>query len=157
MTTLKEIIEKINAGTATATDYEELAKLSKEQATEKKAVETAAQDIIKKIKEAKIDPQILTNLLAQEELIILPKIEKKEEKIIIFEAPITTKAGRSSTFKVWAGRDMSALAGDTRQYWNEIKKNGKQTFINNLNETGKEYYETEKGKKYIDSINFNLN
>lgn len=157
MTTLIEIIEKINAGTATATDYEELAKLSKEQATEKKAVETAAQDIIKKIKEAKIDPQILTNLLAQEELIILPKIEKKEEKIIIYEVPITTKNNRSSTFKVWAGRNMNALAGDTRQYWNEIKKSGKQTFINNLNEIGKKYYETEQGKKYIDSINFNLN
>jgi hypothetical protein len=99
----------------------------------------------------------LTNLLAQEELIILPKIEKKEEKIIIYEVPITTKNNRSSTFKVWAGRNMNTLAGDTRQYWNEIKKSGKQTFINNLNETGKKYYETEEGKKYIDSINFNLN
>ena len=155
MTTLTEIIAKINTGTATATDYEELAKLSKEQATEKKAVETAAQDIIKKIKEAKIDPQILTNLLAKEELIILPKSSKKEEKIIIFEVPITTKNNRSSTFKVWAGRNMNILAGDTRQYWNEIKKNGKQFFINNLNNEGKAYYETEEGKKYIDSINFN--
>lgn len=155
MTTLTEIIAKINAGTATATDYEALAKLSTAEASEKKKVETAAQDIIKKIKEAKIDPQILTNLLAKEELIILPKSSKKEEKIIIFETPITTKAGRSSSFKVWAGRNMNVLAGDARDYWNEIKKNGKQFFINNLTNDGKKYFETEEGKKYIDSINFN--
>ncbi|HHU94374.1 MAG TPA: hypothetical protein GXX62_04790 [Alcaligenaceae bacterium] len=154
MATLKEIIEKVNSGTATAKDFELLATLSKEQATEKKAVETAAQDIIKKIKDAKIDPQILTNLLVTEELIILPKVAKKEEKVIIFETPITTKAGRSSSFKVWKGRDLNTLAGDTRNYWNEIKRNGKQYFINNLNEEGKKYYETEEGKKYIDSIIF---
>lgn len=155
MTTLTEIIAKINSGSATAKDYELLATLSKEQAAGIKQSETAAQEIIKKIKDAKIDPKILTNLLAQEELIILPKSAKKEEKIIIFETPITTKAGRSSSFKVWAGRNMNVLAGDAREYWNEIKKNGKQFFINNLTEEGKKYFETEEGKKFINSINFN--
>lgn len=154
MTTLNEIIAKISTGTATAKDYELLATLSKEQAAEKKAVETAAQEIVKKIKEAKIDPQVLTNLLAQENLIILPKTSKKEEKLIIFETPITTKAGRSSSFKIWAGRNLNILAGDAREYWNEIKKNGKQYFLNNLNEDGKKFAETEDGKKYINSINF---
>lgn len=154
MATLKELFEKINNGTATAKDYETLASLSTVEAEEKKKVETVAQDIIKKIKEAKIDPKILTNLLAKEELIILPKIEKKEEKVIIFEEQITTKMGRSSSFKVWKGRNLNVLASDAKDYWNEIKKNGKQYFINHLNEKGKEYYETEEGKKYIDSINF---
>lgn len=50
MTTLQELFAKVQAGTATATDFEQISKLSKAQAEEHKKVETTAKDLIESIK-----------------------------------------------------------------------------------------------------------
>lgn len=152
MATLQEILVRVQSGNATATDYEELSKLSKAEADSKKKVEASAKTLIASIKDAKIDPQILTNLLAQEGLIILPKVEAPVTKLNIIEFPVTTKEGRSSTFKVWAGRDCAVLTADAKKYWDTLKAKGFDYFVENLNADGKKYYETEEGKKYINGL-----
>ena len=73
MATLQELFTKVQNGTATADDYAELAKLSKAKADTQKQAEAQAKTLIATIKDAKIEPQILTNLLVSEGLIILPK------------------------------------------------------------------------------------
>ena len=152
MATLSEILVRVQNGTATANDYEELSKLSKAEADTKKKVEASAKTLITTIKDANIAPQILTNLLAQEGLIILPKMATTETKVVILEEAITTKEGRSSTFKVWKGRDCKALTADAKTYWTNLKGKGKDYFIGKLNAEGKAYYETDEGKKYIDGL-----
>lgn len=152
MATLQDILVRVQNGTATATDYEELSKLSKAEADSKKKIEASAKALITTIKEAKIDAQVLTNLLAQEGLIVLPKVEAPEEKLFILEEPITTKAGRQSNFKIWAGRDCSILTADAKEYWTALKAKGFDYFIANLNAEGKKYYETDEGKKYINGL-----
>ena len=149
MATLTELLIIIQSGKATAEDYEALAKLSNETATAKKKIESQASNLIAEIKKAKIDPQLLTNLLDKEGLIILPKAE---DKTPIHETPTTTKAGRASSFKIWKGRDVSKLTGVALENWQIVKNKGKQNFIDTLTAEGKEYYQTEEGKKYIDSI-----
>ncbi|MBW3502251.1 hypothetical protein [Janthinobacterium sp. NKUCC08_JDC] len=56
-----------------------------------------------------------TNLLASEGLIILPKVEASEQKIVILEHAVKTKKGRPSKFKVWIGRDCNALTADAKK------------------------------------------
>ncbi|WP_176323140.1 hypothetical protein [Burkholderia vietnamiensis] len=150
--TLQDLFAKVQNGTATADDYAELAKLSKAKADAQKQAEAQAKTLIATIKDAKIEPQILTNLLAQEGLIILPKSATTETKVVIVEEAITTKEGRSSTFKVWKGRDCKALTADAKNYWTALKGKGKDYFIGKLNAEGKAYYETDEGKKYIDGL-----
>lgn len=152
MATKIELFIKVQNGTATASEIEELAKLLKEEATSKKKIEDGAKTLIAEIKKANIEPQTLTNLLASEGLIVLPKIEGKEEKIIIAEEPITTKAGRSSTFKIWLGRDVNALTADAKEYWTALKGKGFEYFKTILTEEGKAQYEKEDGKKYINGL-----
>lgn len=152
MATLQEVLFKVQSGSATASDFEELAKLSKAEADSKKKIEATAKELIESIKNAKVDPKTLTNLLAKEGLIILPTVQTQQAKTVIIEEPVTTKEGRSSTFKVWAGRDCVALAGDAKSYWTALKGKGFDYFIANLNAEGKKYYETEEGKKYINSL-----
>lgn len=152
MATLTELLIIIQSGKATAEDYEALAKLSNETATAKKKIESQASTLIAEIKKAKIDPQILTNLLEKEGLIILPELPKPEDKTPIHETPTTTKAGRSSSFKIWKGRDVSKLTGVALENWQMVKGKGKQNFIDTLTNEGKAFYDTEDGKKYIDKI-----
>ncbi|WP_175971626.1 hypothetical protein [Burkholderia sp. BCC0322] len=152
MATLQELLTKVQNGTATATDYEELSKISKAEADTKKKAEAQAKTLIDTIKDAKIEPQILTNLLASEGLIILPKTATTETKVVIVEEAIKTKEGRSSTFKVWKGRDCKALTADAKTYWTNLKGKGKDYFISKLNAEGKAYYDTDEGKKYIDGL-----
>ena len=152
MATIQEILVKIQNGTAIASDYEELAKLSNEQAEVQKKAEATAKSLIETIKKAKIEPKILTNLLASEGLIVLPEIKNNEGKTVIIEEPITTKEGRSSKFKIWVGRDVGSLVGDAKTYWTNLKAKGKDYFIKNLNADGQKYYETEDGKKWIESL-----
>lgn len=152
MVTLQEVIFKVQNGTATAEDYAELAKLSAEKGEAQKKAEASAKALIDSIKKAKIEPKILTNLLASEGLIILPEVQTPETKNIILEEGITTKEGRSSKFKIWAGRDCVALTGDAKGYWTTLKAKGFDYFISNLNADGKKYYETEEGKKYINGL-----
>lgn len=152
MATLQELFTKVQNGTATADDYAELAKLSKAKADTQKQAEAQAKTLIATIKDAKIEPQILTNLLASEGLIILPKTATTETKVVIVEEAITTKEGRSSTFKVWKGRDCKALTADAKTYWTNLKSKGKDYFISKLNAEGKAYYDTDEGKKYIDGL-----
>lgn len=152
MATMQEILVKIQNGTAIASDYEELAKLSNEQAEVQKKAEATAKSLIETIKKAKIEPKILTNLLASEGLIVLPEIKNNEGKTVIIEEPITTKEGRSSKFKIWVGRDVHLLVGDAKNYWTNLKAKGKDYFIKNLNADGQKYYETEEGKQWIDGL-----
>lgn len=151
MATLQEILVKINNGSALASDYEELAKLSKVEAENKKKVEATAKNIIDEVRKANIEPTILTNLLAKEGLIVLPE-NKSSEKIVIIEEPITTKEGRSSTFKVWINREVHLLAGDAKNYWTNLKAKGLDYFVKNLNAEGQKYYETQEGKQWIDGL-----
>ena len=152
MSTIQEILVKIQNGTAIASDYEELAKLSNEQAEVQKKAEVSVKSLIETIKKAKIEPKILTNLLASEGLIVLPEIKNNEGKTVIIEEPITTKEGRSSKFKIWVGRDVHLLVGDAKNYWTNLKAKGLDYFIKNLNADGQKYYETEDGKKWIESL-----
>ena len=152
MATIQEILAKIQKGTAIASDYEELAKLSTEQAEIQKKAEATAKSLIDTIKKAKIEPSILTNLLASEGLIVLPEVKSNEGKIVILEEPITTKEGRSSKFKIWVGREVHSLVGDAKNYWTNLKAKGLEYFIKNLNAEGQKYYETEDGKKWIESL-----
>ena len=151
MATLQEILIKISNNTALASDYEELAKLSKAEAENKKKVESTAKNLIEEIKKASIEPTVLTNLLAKEGLIVLPE-NKSSEKIVIIEEPITTKEGRSSTFKVWINREVHLLAGDAKNYWTNLKAKGLDYFVKNLNAEGQKYYETPEGKQWIDGL-----
>ena len=98
MATLQEVLFKVQSGSATASDFEELAKLSKAEADSKKKIEATAKELIESIKNAKVDPKTLTNLLAKEGLIILPTVQTQQAKTVIIEEPVTTKEGRSSTF-----------------------------------------------------------
>lgn len=152
MATLQELFTKVQNGTATADDYAEIAKLSSEKGEAQKKAEASAKALIDSIKKAKIEPQILTNLLASEGLIILPKTATTESKVVIVEEAITTKEGRSSTFKVWKGRDCKALTADAKTYWTNLKGKGKEYFISKLNAEGKAYYETDEGKEYINGL-----
>lgn len=149
---MQEILVKIQSGTATAHDFEELAKLSKAEAESKKKVEASAKSLIANIKEANIEPQLLTNLLAQEGLIVLPKIEASEQKIVILEHAVKTKEGRPSKFKVWIGRDCNALTADAKNYWNDLKNKGKDYFVENLNEEGKKQYEKDEVKQFVNGL-----
>nr|WP_294866804.1 hypothetical protein [uncultured Pseudogulbenkiania sp.] len=151
MATILDITKKIAAGTATADDFAELAKLSQAEADSKKKIEVEAKKVVDFVKKAEIDPQLLTNLLAQEGLIIVAS-NKVDEKTVIVEEPITTKQGRASTFKVWVGRDVNALTSDAKEYWTALKAKGLDYFKSKLNAEGKAYYETEAGKKWIDSL-----
>ncbi|WP_175992221.1 hypothetical protein [Burkholderia vietnamiensis] len=152
MATLQELFTKVQNGTATADDYAELAKLSAEKGEAQKKAEANAKALIDSIKKAKIEPQILTNLLASEGLIVLPKSSTNEEKIVILEEPITTKEGRQSKFKVWIGRDCNALTADAKTYWTALKGKGKDYFVKNLNAEGQKHYQTEEGKKFVDGL-----
>ncbi|ONJ06135.1 MULTISPECIES: hypothetical protein [Burkholderia cepacia complex] len=151
MTTLQELFAKVQAGTATATDFEQISKLSKAQAEEHKKVETTAKDLIESIKKANIAPQLLTNLLAQEGLIIVPKAK---EKLNIFESGKIKFEGneRETTFKVWAGRDFDSETKDVQEKWKVVKAKGKDYFISHLTTEGKTYYETDEGKAYINKL-----
>ncbi|MGS1026787.1 hypothetical protein [Burkholderia glumae] len=152
MSTLQELFAKVQAGTAQASDYEEIAKLSKAQADEQKKAEASAKSLIDTIKKANIAPQILTNLLAGEGLIVLPKTAQSKE--IIFESDKMKFEGndRETVFKVWAGRDFDADTKDVQNKWKSIKGKGKDYFLSKLTPAGKSYYETEAGKKYIDGL-----
>ena len=55
MATIQEILVKIQNGSAIASDYEELAKLSNEQAEIQKKAEATAKSLIDTIKKAKIE------------------------------------------------------------------------------------------------------
>jgi len=150
MSTLQELFAKVQAGTATANDFEQIAKLSKAQAEEHKKVETTAKELIETIKKAAIAPQILTNLLAQEGLIVLP--EQEAEKVIIFESEKMKfpDNDRESTFKVWKGRVFDTKA--VQDKWAVVKAKGKDYFLSHLTTEGKAYYEQDEGKAYIDKL-----
>jgi hypothetical protein len=154
MATLQELFVKVQNGTATADDYAELAKLSAEKGEAQKKAEATAKTLIESIKKAKIEPQMLTNLLASEGLIVLQKTSNNEEKIVILEESVKTKEGRPSKFKVWIGRDCNALTADAKAYWTTLKGKGKEYFISNLNTEGKKLYEAEdqKVKEFIDRL-----
>lgn len=152
MATIQELFVKVQNGTATADDYAELAKLSAEKGEAQKKAEASAKALIDSIKKAKIEPQMLTNLLASEGLIILPKVAGNDEKIVIMEEPITTKEGRQSKFKVWIGRDCNALTADAKTYWNTLKGKGKDYFIKNLNAEGQKQYEKPEVKEFVEKL-----
>lgn len=149
MATKEELFKLVQSGNATASDYEELAKVLKVEATEKKKVEDQAKDLIDSIKKANIDPKVLTNLLAKEGLIQLPN---EPEKIVILEESVRTAKGRESVFKLWIGRDVKALTGDAKKYWDALKAKGKDYFEKNLNADGNAYKQTEEGKKWIEEL-----
>lgn len=153
MATLQELFVKVQNGTATADDYEQIAKISAEKGEAQKKAEATAKTLIDSIKKAKIEPQMLTNLLASEGLIVLPKVAGAEDKIIILEEAIKTKEGRPSKFKVWIGRDCNKLTADAKDYWTALKGKGKDYFINNLNEQGKKLYQEDaKAKEFIEGL-----
>jgi len=149
MATKAELFLKVQNNTATATDLEDLAKLLKAEATTKKQVEDGAKNLIAEIKKANIDPQTLTNLLASENLIVMPK---KDEKVVIAVENIITKKNRKSTFEIWKGRNVNALTADALTYWTNLKTKGFEYFKSILTDEGKAYYETEDGKKYINGL-----
>ncbi len=159
--TLTEVLKKINAGTATAADYEEMAKLSKKEADSLKQVEGNTKALVKTIKDAKIDPSVLTQHLLAEGLIVLPKQKaaKKakvkaaaDDKTPLYETPIKTPSGRDGTFKIWKGRDMKILVNDAKRYWTDIKAKGKEAFIAGLTAEGEAYYATAAGKDWVDGL-----
>lgn len=152
MSTLQELTAKMLAGTATASELEELMKQAKSKAEEQKKVETTAKTLIAEIKKANIAPQILTNLLANEGLIVMPKPAQSKE--IIFESDKMKFEGndRETVFKVWAGRDFDADTKEVQAKWKAVKTKGKDYFLSKLTPAGKAYYETEDGKKYIDGL-----
>lgn len=148
-----ELKIKVFQDTATSDEMEAYLAYMQAKKEETKKAETSAKAIIDSIKKAKIAPQILTNLLANEGLIVLPKIEEKEEKVIVFEKDVTTPKDRASKFKVWAYRPLNLLTGDAKGYWEPIKKEGKDAFVKALNEAGQKLYkEDEKFKKWIDEV-----
>lgn len=147
MATKEDLFKLVQSGNATASDYEELAKVLKAEATEKKKIEDQAKDLIDSIKKAGINPKVLTNLLAKEGLIELPTMEA--EKVVILEEAIRTSKGTASTFKVWIGRDLPALTADAKKYWEGLKAKGMDYFVSKLNEKGKEYYKTTEGQKWV--------
>lgn len=161
--TLAEVLAKINAGNATASDYEELAKLSKKEADSLKQVEGNIKTLVKTIKDAKIDPKALTQHLLADGLIVLPtppKAPKKgrgkaaaaDEKIALHETSIKTPTGRDGTFKIWKGRNMKILVNDAKRHWADIKAKGKEAFIGGLTDEGKAYYATAEGKAWVDGL-----
>ena len=160
--TLVEILAKINAGTATASDYEDMAKLSKKEAESMKQVESNIKTLVKTIKDAKIDPKALTQYLLAEGLIVLPKPKaaKKakvkaaaaDDKTPLYESAIKTPSGRDGTFKIWKGRDMKILVNDAKRYWTDIKAKGKEAFIAGLTAEGEAYYATAAGKDWVDGL-----
>lgn len=154
MATLAELIFKAQSGKATAADFEELAKVSKAQADEQKKAESTATAIIDSIKKAKISPQILTALLANEGLIILPELKQATAKTIIFESDKMKFEGndRETSFKVWAGRKFAEETEPVKAKWSTVKAKGKEYFLSKLTAEGTKYYETEDGKKYIDGL-----
>ena len=154
MATLAELLFKVQSGKAIASDYEELSKLSKAQAEEQKKAESTATAIIDSIKKAKISPQILTALLANEGLIILPELKQATAKTIIFESDKMKFEGndRETSFKVWAGRKFAEETDAVKSKWNVVKAKGKEYFLSKLTAEGTKYYETDEGKKYIDGL-----
>ena len=154
MATLAELLFKVQSGKAIASDYEELSKLSKAQAEEQKKAESTATAIIESIKKAKITPQILTALLANEGLIILPELKQATTKTIIFESDKMKFEGndRETSFKVWAGRKFAEETEPVKAKWAIVKAKGKEYFLSKLTAEGTKYNETEDGKKYIDGL-----
>jgi DNA-binding FrmR family transcriptional regulator len=157
--TLPEVLAKINSGNATASDYEELAKLSKKEADSLKQVEGNIKALIKTIKDAKIDAKVLTQYLLADGLIELPKQLKAAKKAknsggkeVLYETAIKTKSGRDGTFKIWKGRNLKALVNDAKGYWTDIKAKGKDAFIAGLTDDGKAYYATADGKAWVESL-----
>ena len=153
MSTIVELMGLVQAGKATASDLEQLASLAKEQSDSLKKVEQEVSKLVDSIKKAKIAPNILTNILAKEGLIVVPS-DKKEVKTILFESEKMTFAGndRPSSFRVWQGRDFSTETAKARANWGLIKQKGIDYFIAHLTAEGKEYYATPEGKKWIESL-----
>lgn len=154
MATLAELIFKAQSGKATSSDFEELAKLSKAQADEQKNAEKAASTLIDTIKKAKISPQALTSILANEGLIILPETKTATAKTVIFESDKMKFEGndRETSFKVWAGRKFAEETDAVKKKWAVVQAKGKEYFLSKLTAEGTKYYETDEGKKYIDGL-----
>lgn len=128
----------------------ELLKLAEEQEQQEKAMD----GIVKAIEKAKVSPELLTNFLNAKGLIVLPQVKNEGEKIIVYERPITTENGRNSTFKLWLQdgkiRNVSALVGDAKKYWDASKAEGKDKFVSRLTAPkGKEWAESDEGKAFI--------
>lgn len=149
MATFKELMGKVTSGTATAEDLIELGKLASQEGAEKKKIEETALKFIADIKKAKIDPQVLTNMLIKEDLIIIPK--PVGQKTIILEDKVAVE-GKDYTLKIWAGRPLKTATGSLKDKWQALKIKGKDHFVAALTEDGKEFYKTEEGKKYIDNL-----
>lgn len=154
--TINDLLVLVQSGKAIASDYELLAKLSKAQADEHKKAEATATEIIDSIKKASISPTVLTALLHKAGLIVLPEAKEEPSKVVIWESDRIKFDGndRETIFKIWSGRDLVGkdATADTKKKWAVIKQKGKEYFISKLNKDGKDYYETEAGKKYIDSL-----
>lgn len=154
--TLADILAKIQNGTATADEIAQLGTLYTEEQKNKKKSQEAFDKVIADIAKAKIDPVLLFNTLKEKSLITVPVVEVTTStavaKIVIVEEDITTKEGRASKFKIWIGREVNKLTADAKAYWTTLQAKGKDYFVSKLNKDGKAYYETEDGKKWIDSL-----
>lgn len=146
---IQELKMKVMNDEATSEEEEAYAEHLKKSSAEKKKAETSVASIIASLKKANISVKILTNLLAKEGLI---EVEKKEEKIFIFEKAIKTKTDRDGSFKIWVGRDCKALTGDAKKHWEDVKKEGKEAFLKNLNETGQKMKDEAKFKAWIEQV-----
>ena len=151
MTTLQELFAKVQAGTATATDFEQISKLSKAQAEEEHKKVKRRQKTLSRALKGEHRPQLLTNLLAQEGLIIVPKAK---EKLNIFESGKIKFEGneRETTFKVWAGRDFDSETKDVQEKWKVVKAKGKRLFHFSPHDRGK--LTTKQTKAKPTSIKF---
>ncbi|PRD87503.1 MULTISPECIES: hypothetical protein [Burkholderia] len=147
---INDLKMKFLNGTATSEELAQLSAIAQKQAEETKKVESSAKSIVDTIKKAKIAPQILTNLLASEGLIVLPKLE---EKTIVHVSPCKTKTGNDSEFEIWAFRDLVKAQGPTKEYWLNVWKLGKDEFIKALNEDGQKLLKDDpKFVQWIDNI-----
>jgi len=140
------LLSKISSNTATAEEMQQLSVLLNNKAEQQKQEEKAVSKIIEDIKSANIDPQVLTNLLASENLIILP--EPEPEPVTLFNVPYSDKNGNTKYYKWHTGKKAVGL---TAKYYTKLKEATLDEKKSWATEEGKKWLETEEGKNWLNS------
>lgn len=150
MTQQQDILELLK--NFTSTDLANLKKQVEEQEKSKKAEEQKFQKVIDSIKAlGDYDKKAFTQLLLSNEFIENVVIEKtQEEKIVFFQFLLQRKSTKRN-FYIYKDESPVDFVKSRKGYWQEVKEKGKEYFLAGMTEAGKAYYNTEAGKKEIDS------